>query len=157
MIITAFSCSALFIYRYHSKCSPLLFYIISMVFTLLLRRGATEHSSTRPHFPTHHLLNVSNSFGLDLAPRLFFSYCYFLYWSLGNQCSVLCYRHTEMSFHTFTSLAALSFTFITCHLSVSVSGIAVQNVSHNISGSRSVIHRTFWPSRGICPTVLCET
>jgi hypothetical protein len=30
------------------------------VFTLLSRRGATEHSSTRPRFSTHHLLIVIN-------------------------------------------------------------------------------------------------
>jgi hypothetical protein len=36
------------------------------VFTLLSRRGATEHSSTRPRFPTRHLLNVS----LHIANKL---------------------------------------------------------------------------------------
>jgi hypothetical protein len=35
------------------------------VFTLLSRRGATEHSSTRPRFPTHHLLNVSKRISTD--------------------------------------------------------------------------------------------
>jgi hypothetical protein len=44
------------------------FYILSLnpssrqphkVFTPLLQRGATEHSSTRPRLPSYHLLNVS--------------------------------------------------------------------------------------------------
>jgi hypothetical protein len=37
-----------------------------VLFTLLLRRDSTEDSSTRPRFPTHHVLNVS----LQIANKL---------------------------------------------------------------------------------------
>jgi hypothetical protein len=37
-----------------------------MEFVCLFCWGATEHSSTRPRFPTHHLLNVS----LQIANKL---------------------------------------------------------------------------------------
>jgi hypothetical protein len=37
------------------------------VSTLLLQRGATEHSSTRPRLPSHHLLNVSQQLANKLG------------------------------------------------------------------------------------------